>query len=62
LGVNLRKPNIKTQQAFALYLYATGLSMNAIGQMLKVELSTVLYLMRTFALKVYENPFHKAIL
>ena len=45
-----------TKRAFALYLYVVGLSMNAIGRMLKVEPSTVLYWVRNFALKNYEKP------
>ena len=45
-----------TKRAFALYLYAIGLSMNAIGRMLGVSPSTVLYWIRNFALKIYEKP------
>jgi len=45
-----------TKRAFALYLYVIGLSMNAIGRMLKVEPSTILYWVRNFALKTYEKP------
>ena len=45
-----------TKRAFALYLYVVGLSMNAIGRMLGVEPSTVLYWIRNFALKVYVKP------
>jgi transposase-like protein len=45
-----------TKRTFALYLYVVGLSMNAIGRMLKVEPSTVLYWVRNFALKTYEKP------
>ena len=45
-----------TKRAFALYLYVVGLSMNAIGRMLGVQPSTVLYWIRNFALKVYEKP------
>jgi transposase-like protein len=45
-----------TKRAFALYLYAVGLSMNAIGRMLKVEPSTILYWVKNFALKTYEKP------
>jgi transposase-like protein len=45
-----------TKHAFALYLYAIGLSMNAIGRMLKVEPSTIPYWVKNFALKTYEKP------
>jgi len=45
-----------TKRAFALYLYVVGLSMNAIGRMLKVEPSTILYWVKKFALKTYEKP------
>jgi transposase-like protein len=45
-----------TKRAFALYLYVIGLSMNAIGRMLTVELSTILYWVRNFALKTYQKP------
>ena len=45
-----------TKRAFALYLYVVGLSMNAIGRMLVVKPSTVLYWVRNFALRVYEKP------
>jgi len=45
-----------TKRAFALYLYVVGLSMNAIGRMLKVEPSTILYWVKNFALKTYEKP------
>jgi transposase-like protein len=45
-----------TKRAFALYLYVVGLSMNAIGCMLKVEPSTILYWVKNFALKTYEKP------
>jgi len=45
-----------TKRAFALYLYVVGLSMNAIGRMLNVEPSTILYWVRNFALKTYEKP------
>ena len=45
-----------TKRAFALYLYVIGLSMNAIGRMLKVEPSTILYWVRNFALKTYQKP------
>jgi len=45
-----------TKRAFALYLYAVGLSMNVIGRMLKVEPSTILYWVKNFALKTYEKP------
>lgn len=45
-----------TKRAFALYLYVVGLSMNAIGRMLEIKPSTVLYWVRNFALKVYEKP------
>jgi len=43
----------------ALYLYALGLSMNAIARALNVEPSTVLYWVRNFTLKVYEKPTHE---
>jgi transposase-like protein len=45
-----------TKRAFALYLYVIGLSMNAIGRMLKVAPSTILYWVRNFALKTYQKP------
>jgi transposase-like protein len=45
-----------TKRAFALHLYAVGLSMNAIGRMLKVEPSTILYWVKNFALRTYEKP------
>ncbi|MDR0373667.1 MAG: IS1 family transposase, partial [Nitrososphaerota archaeon] len=45
-----------TKRAFALYLYVVGLSMNALGRMLKVEPSTILYWVKNFALKTYEKP------
>jgi transposase-like protein len=45
-----------TKKVFALYLYVIGLSMNAIGRMLKVEPSTILYWVRKFALKTYQKP------
>ncbi|MDR2700457.1 MAG: hypothetical protein LBC12_06625 [Nitrososphaerota archaeon] len=45
-----------TKRAFALYLYVIGLSMNAIGRMLNVEPSTILYWVKNFALKTYEKP------
>jgi transposase-like protein len=45
-----------TKRAFALYLYAVGLSMNAIGRMLKVEPSTILYWVKNFVLKPCEKP------
>jgi len=48
-----------TKRAFALYLYVVGLSMNAIGRMINVEPSTILYWVKNFALKTYENPTHK---
>ena len=48
-----------TKRAFALYLYVVGLSMRAIGRMLGVEPSTVLYWVRNFALRVYEKPTPK---
>ena len=46
-----------TKRAFVLYLYIVGLSMNAIGRMLKVEPSAILYWVRNFALKTYKKPF-----
>jgi transposase-like protein len=45
-----------TKRAFALYLYVIGLSMNAIGRMLNVEPSTILYWVRNFALKTCQKP------
>ena len=45
-----------TKRAFALYLYVIGLSMNAIGHMLKAEPSTILYWVRNFTLKTYQKP------
>ncbi len=45
-----------TKRAFALYLYVVGLSMNAIGRMLKVEPSTILYWVKNFALRTCEKP------
>ena len=45
-----------TKRAFALYLHVVGLSMNAIGRMVNVEPSTILYWVRNFALKTYEKP------
>jgi transposase-like protein len=45
-----------TKRAFALYLYVVGLSMNAIGCMLNVEPSTILYWVKNFALKTYQRP------
>jgi transposase-like protein len=45
-----------TKRAFALYLYGGGLSMNAIGHMLNVEPSTILYWVKNFALKTYQKP------
>jgi transposase-like protein len=44
------------KRANALYLYAVGLSMNAIARKLEVEPSTVLYWIRNYTLKVYEKP------
>ncbi|MDR3344575.1 MAG: helix-turn-helix domain-containing protein [Oscillospiraceae bacterium] len=44
------------KRAFALYLYAAGLSMNAIAHMLDVAPSTVLRWVRNFALRVYDKP------
>jgi transposase len=44
------------KRAAALYLYAIGFSMNTIAQMLGVTPATVLYWMRNFALRVYEEP------
>jgi len=49
-----------TKRTFALYLYVVGLSMNAIGRMIKVEPSTILYWVRNFALKTYQKPAPKA--
>jgi DNA-directed RNA polymerase subunit RPC12/RpoP len=43
-------------RARALYLYMVGLSMNAIARRVGVEPSTVLYWIRNFALRVYEQP------
>ena len=45
-----------TKRAFALYLYVVGLSMDAIGRMLNVEPSTILYWVKNFALKTYQKP------
>jgi transposase len=44
------------KRALALYLYVTGLSMNAIARIVTVAPSTVLYWIRNFALKVDEKP------
>jgi len=44
-----------TKRAFALYLYVVGLSMNAIGRMLNVEPSTILYWVKNFALKTCQK-------
>jgi hypothetical protein len=43
-------------RAMALYLYAVGLSMNAIAGTIGVEPSTVLHWIRNFTLRVYEKP------
>jgi hypothetical protein len=43
-------------RAMALYLYAVGLSMNAIARMVGVEPSAVLYWIGNFALRVHEKP------
>jgi hypothetical protein len=45
-----------TKRAFVLYLYVIGLSMRVIGRVLKVQSSTILYWIKNFALKTYENP------
>lgn len=44
------------KRAAALYYYVLGLSLNAIAKMYKVAPSTVLYWVRNFSLKIYENP------
>jgi hypothetical protein len=54
---NSHKHKIKTlQNALLPCLYVIGLSMNAIGRMLKVEPSTILYWVKNFALKTYQKP------
>jgi IS1 family transposase/transposase-like protein len=45
-----------TKRAFARYLHVVGLSMNAIGRMLKVEPSIILYWVRKIVLRTYEKP------
>jgi len=53
----LQTPFTQTQdknaakRTLALYLYVVGLSMNAIGRMLKVEPSTILYWVKNFVLR-----------
>ena len=49
------KDKNNTKRTLAFHLYTIGLSMNAIGRMLKVEPSTILYWVKKFALKTYEN-------
>jgi hypothetical protein len=49
-----------TKRAFALYLYAVGLSLTFIGQILKVEPSTIMYWVKNFTFKTCKISISKS--